>query len=142
LPEEKRKSKKKRKILINLVAEKNMSVHKYTAGLHNVGSYQVAGSPYLTASAVTTAETIFYFPRVTKRIVIENTDTTHDLNIYFLASSTTPLILPAGKTIDMDIKCAHIYMKGISDTADMQMYAEITNIPTGSMYSLVGITGV
>ena len=119
-----------------------MSVHKYTAGLHNVGSYQVAGAPYLTASAVTTAETTFNFPKVTKRIIIENIDTTHDLNIYFLASSATPLILPAGKKIDMDVKCSHIYMKGISGTADMQMYAELTGIPTGSMYSLVGITGV
>jgi len=119
-----------------------MANFTYTTGLHNVGSYQVSGAPYLTASAVPTSETTFYFPRVTKRIIVENTDTTHDLNIYFLASSTTPLILPAGKTIDMDVKCAHIYMKGISDTADMQMYAEITNIPTSSMYSLVGITGV
>ena len=119
-----------------------MSAHKYTAGLHNVGSYQVSGAPYLTASSVSTSETIFYFPRVTKRIVIENVDTTHELNIYFSASSTTPLILPVGKTIDMDVKCAHIYMKGILGDADIQMYAEITNIPTGSMYSLVGITGV
>ena len=119
-----------------------MSVHKYTAGLHSVGSYQVSCAPYLTASSVTTAETIFSFPRVTKRIVIENIDTTHELSIYFSASSTTPLILPVGKKIDMDVKCAHIYMKGISGTADIQMYAEITNIPTGSMYSLAGITGV
>ena len=119
-----------------------MSSFKYTAGLHNVGSYQVAGSPYLTASSVPTSETIFYFPRVTKRIVVENIDTTHHMQIYFSASSTTPLILPAGKKIDMDVKCAEIYMKGISGAADMQMYAEITGIPTGSMYSLAGITGV
>lgn len=119
-----------------------MSIHKYTAGLFNVGSYQVAGTPYLTASSVPTSETIFYFPKVTKRIVLENVDTAHDVQVYFSASSTTPLIIPYGKKIDMDVKCSHIYCKGISDAADVQIFAEMTMISTGSMYSLAGLTGV
>jgi hypothetical protein len=45
---------------------------KYTAGLQNVGSYQVAGSPYLTASTVELGkETKISFPRVTNNITIK-----------------------------------------------------------------------
>ena len=119
-----------------------MSTNIYNAGISNVGSYQVSGVPYLTASNVTTSETIFEFPRVTKRVVVENLDSSYDLQIYFSASSANPLVLPYGKKIDMDVKCSHIYMKGVGGTTSMQMVAEITGIPTGSMYSLSGLTGV
>ena len=120
-----------------------MSSNIYSSGIANVGSYLVSGTPYLTGATVANAtETIYEFPRVTKRIVVANVDTSHDLEVYFSASSTAPLKIPAGKKIDMDVKCAHIYMKGSGGDADMQMYAEITSIPTGSMYSLAGLSGV
>ena len=119
-----------------------MSSNIYSTGIGNVGSYQVSGTPYLTGATVSTSETVFYFPRVTKRIVVDNADSTYDLNIYFSASSTTPLILPAGEKIDMDVKCSHIYCKAVSNTVDTQIFAEITSIPTASMYSLAGLTGV
>lgn len=45
---------------------------KYTAGLNNVGSYQVAGSPYLTASTVELGkEEQISFPRVTDNINVK-----------------------------------------------------------------------
>ena len=48
----------------------------YTAGLHNVGSYQVAGRPYLSGSAGINASTSerFVFPQVSKSILVKNTD--------------------------------------------------------------------
>ena len=120
-----------------------MSSNIYSTGISNAGSYLAAGSPYLTASTIAqNTETTFAFPRVTKRVIVSNIDSANTLEVYFSASSTTPLKLPAGKKVDMDVKCTHIYMKGIGGTADMQMYAEITSIPTGSMYSLDGLTGV
>ena len=60
-----------------------MSNFQYTVGLNNVGSYQVAGSPYLTASSVTNEVKTINFSNVTKNITIHNTGST-DLNIYFV----------------------------------------------------------
>ena len=45
---------------------------KYTAGLQNVGSYQVAGSPYLTASTVELGkEKQITFPKVSSNLTIK-----------------------------------------------------------------------
>lgn len=45
---------------------------KYTVGLHNVGSYQVAGSPYVTASTVSQdTETQIEFPNVTNNVTVK-----------------------------------------------------------------------
>ena len=45
---------------------------KYTAGLHNVGSYQVAGSPYVTASTVSQdTEAQIEFPNVTNNVTVK-----------------------------------------------------------------------
>lgn len=45
---------------------------KYTVGLNNVGSYQVAGSPYLTASTVSQdTEQEIQFPRVTNNVTVK-----------------------------------------------------------------------
>lgn len=45
---------------------------KYTTGLNNVGSYQVAGSPYVTSSVVAQdAEKQIEFPRVTNNINVK-----------------------------------------------------------------------
>ena len=61
-----------------------MSTFQYTAGLNNVGSYQVAGKPYLTASTITEEVKTVSFPNVTKSIIIHNTGSTNDLHFYFL----------------------------------------------------------
>ena len=49
-----------------------MTSNIYGVGLRNVGSYQVAGTPYLTASNLSNEEKLFEFPNVTKKIVVEN----------------------------------------------------------------------
>ena len=50
-----------------------MANNIYGVGLRNVGSYQVAGTPYLTASNLSNEEKQFEFPNVTKKIIVENT---------------------------------------------------------------------
>ena len=114
--------------------------HIYSAGLRNVGSYQVAGIPYLTASNLSGSEKLFEFPYVTKNILVENTGS-NDLHLYFSASSVNKLVLPPSKTLNMDVKCAFIYASASTATG-MQMAAELTNISTGNMYSLDGLEGV
>ena len=82
----------------------------YTAGISNVGSYQVAGTPYLSASQITEQEKQFSFSYVSKRI-------------------------------NMDVKCASIYISGSTDTG-VQLAAELTGIPAARMYSLTGLEGM
>ena len=68
-----------------------MANNIYGVGLRNVGSYQVAGSPYLTASVFDETEMLFTFPFVTKRILVHNTGS-FDVQIYFQASPENKLI--------------------------------------------------
>lgn len=58
-----------------------MSVHKYTAGLNNVGSYQVSGMPFATGSLTVPASGStplrIEFPYVTQWISVTNTNSKH-----------------------------------------------------------------
>ena len=57
----------------------------YKAGLHNVGSYQVSGIPYvtggLTAPTGSGTPIAVNFPSVTQRFWIHNGDTSNDLRV-------------------------------------------------------------
>ncbi len=119
-----------------------MANNVYGVGLRNVGSYQVAGTPYLTASNLSNEEKQFEFPNVTKKIVVENTGS-NDVYLYFLAAPNDMLILPTTKKIEMDVKCVSLYVSSSQgDPTGVQIYAELTNIPTSKMYSLVGLEGL
>ena len=64
---------------------------KYTAGLHNVGSYLVAGSPYVTSSAVEEDnEKQITFPRVTNNVTVKLDSAAggEALNSLYLSAST------------------------------------------------------
>jgi len=117
-----------------------MSNFTYTVGLNNVGSYQVAGSPYLTASTITEEAKQFSFPRVTKNILIHNTGSA-DIYFYFVASPSVKLKLPSAKKMDIDVKCSSLYVSG-STQSGIQVMAELTNIPADRMFSLAGLEGI
>lgn len=117
-----------------------MSNFTYTVGLNNMGSYQVAGSPYLTASTITEEVKEFNFPRVTKSILIHNTGSA-DIYFYFVSSPTVKLRLPSTKKLDINVKCASIFVSG-STQSGVQVLGELTNIPIGRMYDLTGLEGV
>ena len=64
---------------------------KYTAGLHNVGSYLVAGSPYVTSSVVEEdSEKQITFPRVTNNVTVK-LDSGENLNSLHLSASNNDL---------------------------------------------------
>jgi hypothetical protein len=124
------------------MALKNQVANVYGVGLGNVGSYQVAGTPYLTASTLTNQEIQFTFPTVTKKIIVDNTGS-NDAYLYFSASSSEKLILPSSKKIEMDVKCAFLYVSASQgDQTGVQIFAELTTIPAARMYSLDGLEGV
>ena len=117
-----------------------MANNIYGVGLRNVGSYQVAGAPYLTASVINREEKQFSFPNVTKKIIVENTGS-QDVHLFFTNNSQEGLVLPTTKKIEMDIKCTFMYISSSVNTG-VQVFAELTNIPANKMYSLVGLEGV
>ena len=66
-----------------------------------------------------------------------------DVYVYFTAASINRLILPQGQKLDMDVKCTSLYAETAASTdSGIQIFAEVTNIPTARMYSLTGLEGV
>ena len=119
-----------------------MANNIYGVGLRNVGSYQVAGTPYLTASNLSNEVKEFSFSKVTKKIIVENTGS-NDVFLYFLSTPDDMLILPTTKKIEMDVKCTSLYVSSSQgNPSGVQIFAELTDIPTNKMYSLVGLEGL
>jgi len=147
-----------------------MSVnYKPRAGLRNVGSYQVSGTPYVTGSGASGIATekihMQKFPYVTKSLTIINPGSV-DLLIHFQSgsgvaaftkaglvgqktySSTSDVIsgfhyitVPSGDgAVTFDVKCSKIFISNPdnSTAGQYEIFAELTQIPTGSMYKLTG----
>tara|TARA_R100000008_G_scaffold83508_1_gene69035 strand:+ start:386 stop:814 length:429 start_codon:yes stop_codon:yes gene_type:complete len=126
----------------------------YGVGLHNVGSYQAAGTPYITGSAGMEAsgasnawQDKIEFPMVTKSITIINTSA-NELRVHFADAKTDTttlqnyhyIALPANKdSMTMNVKCSEIYITNHGSAgATYTLFAELTQIPANKMYELSG----
>jgi hypothetical protein len=139
-------------------------------GLRNVGSYQVAGHPYITGSTNLDNNTVHLisFPYVSKAVTVinNNSNSGEDIRVHFQSGSGVTIAaqaygggagainasadvikfnhyvtVPAGNgSVTFDVKCSKFYISNGSGTADLkyQVFAELTGIPTGSMYHLTG----
>jgi len=144
-------------------------------GLRNVGSYMVAGHPFLTGAvamhsiahapagvsssagmfrtdgagtAASPAELRINFPYVTKSINVITSGSSALLRIHFdTMHQGGQRIIPGNHFIQLDgdeesfelsTKCSTMYLSTLNTTTGFQLYAELTNIPTGSMYTLTG----
>jgi len=119
----------------------------YKPGLGHVGSYQVAGQPYITGSnnLDNGGEHTITFPMVAKRVIVVNHSSV-TIRVHFAAQATDRTI--AGyhfieldsdeDSIDLTVKCNTIYVSNASgaDNAEYRVIAELTNIDTGRMYDL------
>jgi hypothetical protein len=141
-----------------------MSSNIYTVGLRNVGSYQVAGQPYLSGSVTSNQvgsvlSSSFDFPYVTKKVTIYNNDASDNLIVSFApfldaetgsygftnsaSGSGNWLFLSASTSIELDVKCKQIFISPAQATAvSCSVYAELTNIPTDRLYSFDGLEGI
>ena len=141
-----------------------MSTNIYTTSLRNVGSYQISGQPYLSGSETTATlgsnqEGHFQFPYVTKKVIVSNESSTRDAIVSFVpfdrtiksygftndaSGSGNWLLLQKGTSIELDVKCKEIFVAPASNNIVnfVTVYAELTNIPTSSMYSFDGLKGV
>ena len=91
----------------------------YTAGLNNVGSYQVSGIPYLSGAIDATTGDLAQldFPYVTRWVQISNSGSSV-LNYSFsaLGPTTTPgnigIVFPDSTTPRMEIKVTQLFLTG------------------------------
>jgi hypothetical protein len=128
---------------------------KYRAGLHNVGSYQVAGLPFITGSSgmpINTEEKVT-FPNVTKRVLVTN-HTGDTIRVHFNSKAASSDDAGEGvingnhfieldsdeDSIDMSVKCKEIYISAPNNGSARQwkIYAELTAILTEEMVNLTG----
>ena len=139
-----------------------MSSNIYTAGLNHVGSYQVSGTPYLSGSNMPGDDTTslrFQFPKVTKSVTV-NSNYNHPIRVHFAPyqAGVSPfvkgadnndnfVIIASGSSQTFHVKCKEIYISSTNSAAgttndDVQIYAELTNIPAERMFSLDNVEGV
>ena len=129
-----------------------ISNFRHSPGLHNVGSYQVAGRPYITGSVAlaTEGEDKISFPHVAKSVTVINTSTDNvELRMHFSSKTTNAAVLtkyhyvslPSYKdSVTFNVKCKEVYVSNPdgSDKGSYTVFAELTGIPAERMYELSG----
>ena len=113
----------------------------YTAGLNNVGSYQVSGIPFATGSLTAPANTgtalKIEFPYVTRWISIANSSS-HHIRFGFSAAGlagSNHFIVPEDshptQNGPYELKCTELYIMSndSSDRSGVYVMAGLTNIP-------------
>jgi hypothetical protein len=139
-------------------------LNSYSVGLQNVGSYQVSGQPFLTGSETKPGQEYkISFPRVTKSVTVVMSGTAGSvtapdaLRVSFASTASMEIIQYSrnyftlggeGDAVTFNVKCKEIFIncittqgEGAAPIVGFEIIAELTNIPTGSMYALTG-TGI
>ena len=139
----------------------------YRSGLHNVGSYQVSGYPFVTGSAIdasdpSNGEIKVEFPTVAKSVTVINTGDI-GLRVYFNAAVATNSWCPndtlsypddapltglhfitipnVQDSVTFDVKCREIYVASTASGANdgaFELWAELTGIRKEEMFALTG----
>jgi len=127
-------------------------------GVFNVGSYQVAGMPYLTGGLLSAGQQSTHnFPAVTKRLqvrIVDNTGSASSVRVHFGNDSVNNPRVIAGNhywtvsksgsiedSLDADIKCKTVYVsfdRAVGTTVRYQLFAELTSISAQDMWVLTG----
>ena len=119
-------------------------------GISSVGSYQIAGTPFLTGSAVANgAEVQVDFPTVTRSITVINKDASGNdaIRVHFANQASA---CAAGKlhfitldaknsSVTMNVKTKSIWISNDSgNPSNFELFAELTGIDEGAMWTLTG----
>ena len=130
----------------------NYHFKKYITGLHHVGSYQVAGLPYITGSTTHAAEqeVKYEFNNVSNRVIVMN-HANQTVRVHFTATGSQAIGVVGGlhyveldsdeDSIDLSIKCKEVYISTPSTNsgnASYRIVAELTAIPAAEMVNLTG----
>jgi hypothetical protein len=135
------------------------------AGIASVGSYQIAGTPYISASALADGHVLqFDLPAVSRRLLIQNNSVAlnTDLILAFDNPVTNPAVVALGHgltisspadigasftlsgsvpAVDLDIKCSKFFLYSPNSSGATVRYtvvAELTGIQPGQMFELSG----
>jgi hypothetical protein len=126
-----------------------------SVGIGNVGSYQVAGGPYITGSSTSTVGDEFKisFPAVTKKIIVIASGSNSNIRVHFASKDEGDGGAIAGEhfielddaqgTIDsksftFDVKCKELFITSRKTGSGFKIYAELTRIPVSQMYPVSG----
>jgi len=144
------------------MALKEQVANVYNVGLRNVGSYQVSGRPYLTGSYLEGAagtipnsipvggnsEILVSFPKVTKSLTVWNYSNNNSAALRVTFHPTGSMTnypangcyyeLLQNESVTLNIKCSEVYLSAVGAEVQWKLYASLTNIPVGSMYTLTG----
>jgi len=117
-------------------------------GLSSAGSYQIAGTPFITGSTIASGQEVeIEFPNVTRSITIINKDaSSDDIRVHFQSKDTARTIAgihyitldSLNSSLTMNIKCSSVYLSAPGSDATFEMYAELTGIGDRSMFPLTG----
>tara|TARA_R110002012_G_scaffold199790_1_gene368738 strand:- start:194 stop:658 length:465 start_codon:yes stop_codon:yes gene_type:complete len=134
----------------------------YTVGLNNVGSYQVAGRPYISGSDAHPGglEKVYEFPMVTNHIKVTNFSLpggkgiadepdVEEIRVHFNATGSSTAVLGAAhyqilsgsiRELEMNVKCRRVYISApdAGSNRSYRIVASLTQIPAHRMYELTG----
>ena len=130
----------------------------YSAGLRNVGSYEVSGTPWITGSFVSGGsgdERHIQFPTVAKSVTIRaitGSNVAHVLRVHldsiYSDNGGTDNVRtgghffflkhPSDRTFTGKFKEIWLSVSNATNSVDFEIIAELTNIPTSSMFTLTG----
>ena len=136
-------------------AKTGQAIHgRYSTGLHNVGSYQASGWPFITGSLMESGvEHKISFPMVAKSVTVivsGSIASNASLRVHFQSTGSDDgtngvaaghhyIMLSADKdSMTFDVKCKEIYVSSAGSVTGYEIFAEMTNIPTDRMYTLTG----
>ena len=127
---------------------------EYTqVGLNNVGSYQVAGYPWITGSQIDDAhEHRHQFPSVARSVTVilsGNVDTHNNpLRVHFTSTGSIDWGPISGNhfvgldgdddAVTFNCKCKEIYVSADDGDSAYQVFAELTGIGPARMFELTG----
>jgi hypothetical protein len=119
-------------------------------GISSVGSYQAAGTPFITGSVVADTEEVeITFPAVTRSVTVINKDAAGNdaLRVHFASKDTSNTISGAhyitldavNTSVTLNIKTKSIWISNASGgSSNFQLFAELTGIAPGNMWTLTG----
>ena len=121
---------------------------QYKPGIGSVGSYQIAGVPYITGSAALTvgSEHHIVFPTVARSVQVVMSGSTTELRVHFnptgsgnVVGGRHYIVLDSFKnSVTMNTRCKEIYVSSQAGTCDYTIIAELTGIETVDMTAITG----
>ncbi len=119
--------------------------NQYKAGIGSVGSYQVAGRPFMTGATIASGATeTVSFPTIAKSVTV--VATSNDIRVHFANTGDWDtnkhyITLTAGGSVDrmtFNVKCTEVFITDPTGGSSFELFAELTAIDEAEMFALTG----